>query len=51
MTFRVDLGNGQRGQVEAIGQEDEEFVGDRIAIGHTAQAVGVVRVNYCTITI
>jgi hypothetical protein len=37
----INLGDGERRQIEAIGQEDEELVGFGIAEGYAAQAVGV----------
>lgn len=39
--FAINLGNGERRQIEAIGQEDEELVGFWIAKGDAAQMVWV----------
>lgn len=37
----VDLGNGQRGQIESIGQEHQELVGFGIAVRNATQAIRV----------
>ena len=34
--FAINFGDGERRQIEAIGEEDEEFAGFRVAKGNTA---------------
>jgi len=42
----INLCDGERWKVEAIGEEDEEFVRIEVAIGNTAQAVLVGKLQF-----
>jgi len=38
----IQLSDGQCGHGEVVGQEDQGFAGNRIAIAHAAQRVGII---------
>src|ERR1035437_9266095 len=41
-TAPIQLGDGQGGHREVVGQEDERFAGERIAIADAAERVGII---------
>lgn len=42
----VDLGDGQRGQIESIGQEHKELVGFRVSVRDATQAIRVGKLRF-----